>query len=145
MAEAIQQMVFFIASVGAAVGFVVVAGGVIDLIGNNMETKGTSLSSDMASHISVLGAKADGTIRVYAENTGRLDLPLNQTILRIDGLFIPDADLTMSFVKTKTADTAWEPSEVLQLDASVTLDAGWHTAKVSNGRIESLQYEFESD
>lgn len=144
MAGAIEQMIFFIASTGAAVGFVIVAGGVVELIGNNMDTKGTALSSDMASEISVLGVKADGTILVYAENTGREDLPLNKTILRIDGQYITDTDLSMSFVKTKTADTAWEPSEVLQLDASVSLDDGWHTIKVTNGRVESMVYDFES-
>jgi archaellum component FlaG (FlaF/FlaG flagellin family) len=142
--EASQQLIFFIAAVGAAVGFIAAAGGVISIIEGKMEGTSRGLSHQLAAEITVVSVNTTGTsVLIYAENTGRENLDINETMVMIDGSWIEDVNLNINVVKSIKANSVWEPAEILELDCTVVLDSGWHGTRVQNGGVRSILYEFE--
>lgn len=140
---AIPSVIFFIGSVIAATGLIVIANDNVVFSGLSIQAKTDDLSRELRGSIEVVHVNASATeVIAYAVNTGSLQIGINETLLAVDGEWL---NITSIVILRSNGDNYWgPPPEVLQIRATKTLSSGWHEAKIlSKESITSLEYRFK--
>lgn len=138
MTETIPAMLFFIGSVVVVIGFVGVAGKIVDYGGQAIQSKGSEVAQSLRGGIDIINVNASGSIVVYAENTGSVVYDMNQTKITVDGQWING---TIAEVRGN-GDAFWDPGEVIRINSTSNLIPGWHEAKILAQKISSPNYRF---
>ena len=137
------QMIFFITSVIIAMGVV----GALFLNIQSISTAATmgskTFSGQLRTDITVINdpeiiPNSSGIYTFYVKNTGKEDLSAQYITVLIDGSLVPDGNLN----KTILNDAVWMPGDVLQINATVSIDTGSHSLRVitENGVEDSFEF-----
>ncbi|MDR9380664.1 MAG: hypothetical protein RI560_03195 [Natronomonas sp.] len=150
-----STLVIFIASILVAAG---VAGTLVTTVGDistSAETRGDAITDSIDSDIELLNdgggsnfytEDAEGAqITLYARNTGTTTLVKNETELDVlvNGLFVDDANLTITSMNGDDRSSAWAEGEVIEIviDRGQQLDGSGNRLTVSvKGAERSLEF-----
>jgi flagellar protein FlaG len=139
------QMIFFITSVIIAMGVV----GALFLNIQSISTAATmgskTFSGQLRTDITVINdpeiiPNSSGAIYTfYVKNTGKEDLSTQYITVLIDGSLVPDGNLNKTILN---GDAVWMPGDVLQINATVSIDPGSHSLRVitENGIEDSFEF-----
>jgi archaeal flagellar protein FlaG len=140
--NSITEMIFFIASIIVAVSIAGTIIGVTGLMAEEMRTKGQSAVSEMGSSIVIVNDPRhvpyeDGVVTLYIKNTGEQTQFYQDLIIFIDGQYVEfDTELIES------GSDNWVTGRVIEVTATIALEAGDHTAKaiLGNGVSDTLDF-----
>jgi flagellar protein FlaG len=140
--DSITQMIFFIASIIVAVSIAGTIIGVTGLMAEEMRTKANNAVSEMGSSIVIINDPRrvpyeDGVITLYIKNIGEVTQSYGDLILFIDGQFVE-----FEVEKVGSGSDNWVTGGVIEVTATIVLDAGDHTAKaiLGNGVSDTLDF-----
>ena len=143
---AASHLIFFIVSVIIALS---VAGGIF------MNVQSISTAATMGSKTFSQQLRTDITIindpekipydagtsnyTFYVKNTGKEDLFPQYITVLIDGSLVPDGNLNKTILN---GDAMWMPGDVLEINATVSIDPGSHSLRVitENGVEDSFEF-----
>jgi flagellar protein FlaG len=138
------QLIFFITSVIIALGVV----GALFLNVQSISTAATmgskTFSEQLRTDITVINdpeiiPNSSRNYIFYVKNTGKEDLSAQYITVLIDGSFVPDGNLTKTVLN---GDAIWIPGDVLEINATVSIDSGSHSLRVitENGVEDSFEF-----
>lgn len=140
------QLIFFITSVIIALGVV----GALFLNVQSISTAATmgskTFSQQLKTDITVINDPekipydADASnYTFYVKNTGKEDLFPQYITVLIDGSHVQDGNLNKTILN---GDAVWMPGDVLQINATVSIDIGSHSLRVitENGVEDSFEF-----
>ncbi len=133
------HIIFFIASVVIAGGFIGVAASVIINISNGIQDRGDMIGKQLSEDFSIINdpeRMSNDPLILYLKNTGRVPLSTAHITVLVDGIA---ADFTVSDGSNGT----WMPGEVIVLQVHVNLSSGTHVVKVilEDGLARSFTFE----
>jgi len=138
------QMIFFITSVIIALGVV----GALFLNVQSISTAATvgskTFSQQLRTDITIINDPEKipygaSNYTFYVKNTGKEDLSTQYITVLIDGSLVPDGNLNKTILN---GDAVWMPGDVLQINATVSIDIGSHSLRVitENGVEDSFEF-----
>jgi len=138
------EIIFFIVSVVIALG---VAGAIFTNIqpltsAANMGSR--TLSEQLKTDITVINDPeripySGGNYTFYVKNTGKEDLSSEDISVLIDGVFIPDSNLTKTIL---SGNTMWRIGDVLEINVKDTLASGSYNLRVITGNGVEDSFDF---
>ncbi len=131
------HIIFFIASIVIAGGFIGVAASVIVNITNGVQDRGNMIAQQLSEDFTIINDPQrmhNNPILFYLKNTGKTTLSTEHITVLIDGIAV---NSTVNYTG------AWKPGEVITLTAYTNLTAGNHVAKIilEDGLSKSFQFE----
>ncbi|MCZ7382123.1 MAG: flagellar protein G [Candidatus Methanoperedens sp.] len=138
------QMIFFITSVIIALGVV----GALFLNVQSISTAATvgskTLSQQLKTDITIINdpeiiPNSSVIYTFYVKNTGKEDLSTQYITVLIDGSLVQDGNLNKTILN---GDAMWIPGDVLEINATVSIDPGSHSLRVitENGVEDSFEF-----
>ena len=126
------QMIFFITSVIIALGVVGALFLNIQSISNAATTGSKTFSQQLKTDITVINdpeiiPNSSGIYTFYVKNTGKEDLSTQYITVLIDGSLVSDSNLNKTILN---GDAVWIPGDVLEINATVSIDPGSHSLRV---------------
>ncbi len=138
------QMIFFITSVIIALGVVGALFLNVQSISTAATTGSKTFSEQLKTDITVINdpeiiPNSSGIYTFYVKNTGKIDLSTQYITVLIDGSLVPDGDLNKTILN---GDAVWIPGDVLEINATVSIDSGSHSLRViaENGVEDSFDF-----
>ncbi|NJD76795.1 MAG: flagellar protein G [Candidatus Methanoperedens sp.] len=143
---AASHLIFFIVSVIIALS---VAGGIfmnVQSISTAATIGSRAMSEQLKTDITVINDpdtipydSSAGVYIFYVKNTGKEELsPVGITVL-IDGVTITDGNINKTVIQ---GGTVWRATDVLKVNATVTLGTGSHKIRVVTGNGIDDEFEF---
>ncbi len=133
------HIIFFIASVVIAGGFIGVAASVIMNISNGIEDRGDMISHQLSEDFKIINdpqRMSNNPVILYLKNTGKIALSAVHITVLIDGIA---ENTTVIDGNNRT----WLPGEVITVKVNVDLSPGNHVAKVILEDGTSREFDFE--
>jgi len=138
------QLIFFISSVIIAMGVV----GALFINVQSITTAATlgskTLTEQLKTDITVINdpeiiPNSGGIYTFYVKNTGKEGLGIEYITVIIDGTIIPENNLNKTIIGS---GSMWLTGDVLQINATVSLNSGSHNLRVitTNGIEDSLLF-----
>jgi flagellar protein FlaG len=138
------QLIFFISSVIIALGVVGALFMNVQSITNSATIGSKTLSEQLKTDITVINdpgiiPNSSGVYTFYIKNTGMEQLGTAYITVIIDGTIIPDENLNKT---TISSSQTWLAGDVLQINATVSLNSGSHNLRVitNNGIEDSFSF-----
>ncbi|NPA75572.1 MAG: flagellar protein G [Euryarchaeota archaeon] len=131
------HIIFFIASVVIAGGFIGVAASVIVNITNGVQDRGNMIAQQLSEDFTVINdpqRMSNNPVVFYLKNTGKTVLSTAHITVLIDGVAVNS---------TVNTTEPWKPGQVIILTANVDLSSGDHVAKIilQDGLAKTFQFE----
>lgn len=125
-------MIFFIASVIIALGVIGVLFLNIQSISSAANIGSKILTEQLRTDITVINdpemiPNSSGVYTFYVKNTGKEELSTSYVNVIIDGVVVPEADLTKILLG---GNVVWTSGDVLQINATVSMQSGSHKLRV---------------
>ncbi len=132
------HIIFFIASVVIAGGFIGVAVSVMLNISSGIQDRGDLISHQLSENFSIINdpeRMSNNPLYLYLKNTGKIALSYQHLSVLIDGVSYHYSVLENG--------TAWNPGITITLKISVNLESGTHVVKVvlEDGFSKSFTFE----
>jgi archaellum component FlaG (FlaF/FlaG flagellin family) len=123
------QVIFFIAVVMVASSIVVIANEQLQDNAQSYRIRSERLNNEISSSITILNVNYNESIPrvdIYAKNTGKTKLILNNTDVFIDGLRVGRSDRSISVESDTDIGNSllWDPSEVVRIQITQTIGPG---------------------
>jgi flagellar protein FlaG len=138
------QLIFFISSVIIALGVVGALFMNVQSITNSATIGSKTLSEQLKTDITVINdpgiiPNSSGVYTFYIKNTGMEQLGTAYITVIIDGTIIPDENLNKTII---SSSQTWLAGDVLQINATVSLNSGSHNLRVitNNGIEDSFSF-----
>lgn len=141
---AASHLIFFIVSVIIALS---VAGGIfmnVQSISTAATIGSRAFSEQLRTDITVINDPdnipySGGVYTFYVKNTGKEELsPVGITVM-IDGVTVTDGNINKTVIQ---GGTIWRATDVLQVNATATLNSGSHKIRVITGNGIDDEFEF---
>ncbi len=140
------QMIFFIASVIIALG---VVGGIfvnVQSMSSAAALSSKTISEQLKTDITIINdpetVPYSGTAYTfYVKNTGKEDIVTQYLTVLIDGKIISDANLNNVI---SNSDTVWAPGDVLEIQATASLNSGSHSLRVITENGVEADFDFRT-
>lgn len=140
------HIIFFIAAViiaGSVVGALFVN---TQSVTDSLSAASKTLSEQLRTDITIINdpeniPTSGDVYTFYVKNTGNTILPIEYVNVIIDGVIIPDADMTKTLVD---GSSTWNYGDVLQIDVTYPgLPSGDHTIRVitENGIDDTMDFK----
>ncbi len=131
------HIIFFIASVVIAGGFIGVAASVVVNITNGVQDRGNMIAQQLSEDFTIINDPQrmhNNPVIFYLKNTGKAVLSTEHITVLIDGL---------SVNSTVNYTGAWKPGQVITVTAYTDLNSGNHVAKIilDDGLSKTFQFE----
>ena len=133
------HIIFFIASVVIAGGFIGVAASVILNISDGIEDRGNMIGKQLSEDFSIINdpqRMSNNPLLLYLKNTGRVALSTSHITVLVDGV-IEESSIVGD------RNISWMPGMVITVAVEVNLASGHHVAKVILEDGLSREFEFE--
>jgi flagellar protein FlaG len=138
------QLIFFISSVIIALGVVGALFMNVQSITSAATLGSKTLTEQLLTDITVINdpeiiPNSSGIYTFYVKNTGKEGLGIEYITVIIDGTLIPDNNLNKTIIGS---DSMWLTGDVLEINATVSLDTGSHNLRVvtTNGIEDSFLF-----
>ena len=131
------HIIFFIASVVIAGGFIGVAASVIVNITNGIQDRGNMISKQLSEDFEIINdpqRMTNNPVIFYLKNTGKIALSTQDITVLIDGIAINS---------TTDYNNSWLPGDTITLTAYANLSSGSHVAKIVLDDGFSKTFDFE--
>ena len=133
------HIIFFIASVVIAGGFIGVAASVILNISSGIQDRGDMISKQLSENFEIINdpqRMTNNPVILYLKNTGKIALSTQHITVLIEGI-------SESYTIAEGSNITWEPGDTITLRVNVNLSAGTHVAKVilDDGLSKSFTFE----
>ncbi len=132
------HIIFFIASVVIAGGFIGVAASVILNISNGIQDRGDMISHQLSEDFKIINdpqRMTNNPVILYLKNTGKIALSVQHITVLVDGL---SANYSLD-----DENVTWNPGITITLYVHVNLQPGTHVVKVilEDGLSKSFTFE----
>ena len=133
------HIIFFIASVVIAGGFIGVAASVILNISNGIQDRGDMISKQLSEDFKIINdpeRMTNNPVILYLKNTGKIALSVQHITVLVDGL---SSDYTID----GGSNITWNPGTTITLSVDVNLSQGSHVVKVilEDGLSKTFTFE----
>lgn len=132
------HIIFFIASVVIAGGFIGVAASVILNISNGIQDRGDMISHQLSEDFKIINdpqRMTNNPVILYLKNTGKIALSVQHITVLVDGI---SANYSL-----ENENVTWNPGVTITLYVNVELQPGTHVVKVilDDGLSKSFTFE----
>ncbi len=132
------HIIFFIASVVIAGGFIGVAASVILNISNGIQDRGDMISHQLSEDFEIINdpqRMTNNPVILYLKNTGKIALSVQHITVLVDGI---SANYTL-----EDENVTWNPGVTITVYVDVNLQSGTHVVKVilEDGLSKSFTFE----
>ncbi len=132
------HIIFFIASVVIAGGFIGVAASVILNISNGIQDRGDMISHQLSEDFKIINdpqRMTNNPVILYLKNTGKIALSVQHITVLVDGI---SANYTLG-----DENVTWNPGITITLYVDMELQPGTHVVKVilEDGLSKSFTFE----
>ena len=133
------HIIFFIASVVIAGGFIGVAASVILNISNGIQDRGDMISKQLSEDFKIINdpeRMTNNPVILYLKNTGKIALSVQHITVLVDGL-------SSNYTIDGSSNITWNPGTTITLRVDVNLSQGSHVVKVilEDGLSKAFTFE----
>jgi len=133
------HIIYFIAAVVIAGGFIGIAASVITNISNGIQDRGDMIAKQLSENFEIINDPqrvSNNPLLLYLKNTGKIALSTSHITVLIDGI-------AENSTVIDGLNSSWVPGTVITLEVYVNLEHGNHIAKVILDDGFAKEFKFE--